>query len=234
MSLDEFSRRKGKGRFATILTDLDKSSLLEVVDSHKSDDIITILNQQPESVRASVKEVCVDMWGGFPKVIKEIFPNAAIIIDRFHVMKLVNKSLNRLRLDLDLKGLVNRYLLLSNNQSLSGEQCQDLSEILNCSPSLSIAYELKEDLRQISESNLTVKGGLRAIKKWLVSARIMLGSAADTIENHLPEIANYFLSRTTSGVTEGINTRIKLILRQSYGFKNFTLMREKLLACLLK
>lgn len=234
MSLDEFSRRKGKGRFATVLVDLDKSSLLEVVDSHKSDDIISILKQQPESVRASVKEVCVDMWGGFPKIIKEIFPNAAIIIDRFHVMKLVNKSLNRLRLDLDLKGLVNRYLLLNNNQSLSDKQCQDLAEILNCSPSLSIAYELKEELRQIYESNLTVKGGLRAIKKWLISARIMLGSAADTIENHLPEIANYFLSRTTSGVTEGINTRIKLILRQSYGFKNFTLMREKLLACLLK
>ena len=134
MSLDEFSRRKGKGRFATVLTDLDKSSLLEVVDSHKSDDIIAILNQQPESMRASVKEVCIDMWGGFPKVIKEVFPNAAIVIDRFHVMKLVNKSLNRLRLDLDLKGLVNRYLLLSNNQSLSDEQCQDLSEILNCSP----------------------------------------------------------------------------------------------------
>ena len=119
--MDEFSRRKGKGRFATVLTDLDKSSLLEIIDSHKSDDIITILKQQPESVRDSVKEVCVDMWGGFPKVIKEVFPNAAIIIDRFHVMKLVNKSLNKLRLDLDLKGLVNRYLLLSNNQSLSDE-----------------------------------------------------------------------------------------------------------------
>ena len=169
MSLDEFSRRKGKGRFATVLTDLDKSSLLEVVDSHKSDDIIAILNQQPESMRASVKEVCIDMWGGFPKVIKEVFPNAAIVIDRFHVMKLVNKSLNRLRLDLDLKGLVNRYLILSNNQSLSDEQCQDLSEILNCSPYLSIAYELKEELRQIYESNLTVKGGLRAIKKRMQS-----------------------------------------------------------------
>ena len=75
---------------------------------------------------------------------------------------------------------------------------------------------------------------MRCTKQWLVSAKIMLGSAADTIENHLPEIANYFLSRTTSGVTEGINTKIKLILRQSYGFKNFTLMRDKLLACLLK
>lgn len=81
---------------------------------------------------------------------------------------------------------------------------------------------------------MQVKGGLRAIKKWLISAKIIFGTAASTIENHLLEIANYFLNRTTSGVTEGINTRIKLILRQSYGFKSFSLMREKLLACLLK
>ena len=242
MSLDEFSRRKGKGRFATVLVDLDKSSLLAVIDSHKSDDIITVLKQQPESVRKLVKEVCVDMWGGFPKVIKEVFPNAAITIDRFHVMKLVNKSagrvtrlaLNKLRLALDLKGLKNRCLLLSNNQSLSDQEIQDLSELLACSPLLSIAYELKEDLRDIYESDLTVKGGLRAIEKWLVSANIILGSAANTLENHLTEIANYFLNRTTSGVTEGINTKIKLIVRQSYGFKSFSLMREKLLACLLK
>ena len=103
--------------------------------------------------------------------------------------------------------------------------------IFNQSPLLSIAYELKEELKNIYESNLTVKGGLRAIKKWLISAKIIFRTAASTIdENHLLEIANYFLNRTTSGVTEGINTKIKLILRQSYGFKSFSLMREKLLA----
>ncbi|WP_373543100.1 ISL3 family transposase [Chamaesiphon sp.] len=234
MSLDEFSRRKGKGRFATVVTDLDKSSLLEVIDSHKSDDIITVLKQQPKSVRDSVKEVCVDMWGGFPKVIKEVFPKAAVIIDKFHVIQLINKSLNKLRLNLGFKGLNNRYLLLGNVQDLSEEETQDLTEIFSSSPVLAIAHELKEELRDIYQSNLTVKGGLRAIKKWLISAKIVLGSAASTLENHLPEIANYFISRTTSSVTEGINTRIKLILRQSYGFKSFSLMREKLLACLLK
>jgi transposase len=72
------------------------------------------------------------------------------------------------------------------------------------------------------------------MKKWLISARVMLGSAADTLSSHIDEICNYFNNRTTSGVTEGINTRIKLIIRQSYGFKNFDLMKEKLLACLFK
>jgi len=58
------------------------------------------------------------------EVIKEVFPKASIVIDRFHVMKLVNKSLNKFRLDLGLKGLTNRYLLLSNNQDLSAEEIE--------------------------------------------------------------------------------------------------------------
>ena len=147
LSLDEFARKKGKGQFATILTDLDKSSLLEVVDSHKSDDIIAVLKQQPESIRAQVEEVCVDMWGCFPKVIREVFTNAKVVID--------------------------------------------------------------------------LSGGIGRIKKWLISAQIIFVNAAATLKSHLEEICNYFKNRTTSGVTEGINTKIKLIIRHSYGFKNF-------------
>ena len=93
-------------------------------------------------------------------------------------------------------------------------------------------YELKEELHQIYEQTFTVKNGIKKLKKWLVSARILLGKTADTIEKHLPEICNYFFNRTTSGVMERINKKIKLIIRQSYGFKNFESLREKLLACL--
>ncbi len=234
LSLDEFSRKKGQGNFATILTDLDKSSLLEVIDSHKSDDIITVLKQQPSAMREGVEEVCVDMWGGFPKVIREVFPNAKIVIDRFHVQKLVNKALNKIRLALQLKGLKNRYLLMNNQQNLTSEEEDDLELILKSSPSLKIAHELKEELITIYNSDITPSGAVRKMRKWLISAKIMLGSAANTLDSHIDEICNYFINRTTSGVTEGINTRIKLIIRQSYGFKNFDLMKEKLLACLFK
>jgi transposase len=93
---------------------------------------------------------------------------------------------------------------------------------------------LKGELISIYESDITPLGGIIQIKKWLISAQILLVSAADTVDNHLTEIANYFYRRKTSGVTEGINTRIKLILRQSYGFRSFDAMKEKLLACLFK
>ncbi len=234
LALDEFSKEKGKRKFVTVVSDLDKSSLLEVIDSHKSEEIIEVLKTQPQEVRENVKEVSVDMWGGFKKVIKAVFPNALIVIDRFHVMKLVNQNLNKIRLSLEFNGLKNRYLLLKNGGELDPDEKKELSQLLNQSPCLSIADELKEELRSIYETTTTVKMGLRKLEKWLVSARCILGQSAATLEKHLQEICNYFLNRTTSGVMEGLNTRIKLIIRQSYGFNTFQSLREKLLACLFR
>jgi len=190
LSLDEFSREKGKRKFVTVVSDIDKGSLLEVINSHKSDEIIEVLKSQPQAVRENVKEVSVDMWGGFQKVIREVFPNALIVIDRFHVMQLVNKSLNKMRLRLDLKGLKNRCLLLKNPENLTEEEAIDL--------------------------------------------RIILGQVAETLEKYIQEICHYFVNETTSGVRSGINNKIKLITRQSYGFKTFDSLREKLLACLFQ
>ncbi len=94
LSMDEVSKRKGSREFVTVVSDIEQGCLLEVIDSHKQQDIIEVLLQQPLEVRASVTEVSVDMWAGFPKVIEEVFPNAAVVIDRFHVMKLVLETLN--------------------------------------------------------------------------------------------------------------------------------------------
>ena len=160
---------------------MDTSSLLEVIDSHQSDDIaefvragfppmertqaIAVLKQQPLAMREGVEEVCVDMWGGFPKVIREVFPNAKTVVDRFHVQKLVNKALNKIRLALKMKGLKNRYLLMSNQSNLADEEQEELELILKSSPSLKIAHELKEELITIYNSDITASGGMRKIKK---------------------------------------------------------------------
>lgn len=213
---------------------MESSSLLEVIDSHKSEDIIAVLEQQAQTLRESVEEVCVDMWGGFPKVIKRVFPNASIVIDRFHVMKLVSKSLNKIRLKSGCTGAKNKSLISKNYQDLNEEEQVELKELFARSPGLGIAYNFKEELRQIYESNSNIKSGLNKLNKWLKYAGLFFSDIVNTLQNHLPEIANFFKNRTTSGVTEGINTKIKLILRQSYGFINFELMREKLLACLFK
>jgi transposase len=234
LSMDEVSKEKGRGKFVTVISDVDKSSLLEVVNSHKSDEIIEELEKIPLEIRENVKEVSVDMWGGFPKVIQEVFPKASLVIDRFHVMKLVNQSLNKMRLLLGFKGLENRTILLKNKVDLTEEEMKKLQELLRESPCLRIAYELKEEFRDIYETSRTVKMGKRKMEKWLTHARLFFGETSQTIKNHIRSICQYFANGTTSGVMEGLNNKIKLILRQSYGFKSFDLMREKLLACLFK
>jgi len=136
------------------------------------------------------------MWGGFQKVIREVFPNALIVIDRFQVMKLVNKAVNRIRLLLEFKGLKSRCLIMKNGSDLTEDEKEDLQKILNQSPCLSIAYELKEELRAIYETSTTVKMGYRRLKKWLVTARCIFGKTADTIAKHLQNICHYFINKT--------------------------------------
>jgi transposase len=96
---------------------------------------------------------------------------------------------------------------------------------------LQLAYELKEEFRKIFETCRTVEEGREQLGEWLEKARSIYCDVITTIRNHLEGICNYFLSRTTSGVMEGINNRIKLIKRQAYGFVNFENFRARLLAC---
>lgn len=73
LSLDEFSKQKGQGKFATVLTDLDTSSLLEVIDSHKSDDIITALKRIPQALRDQVEAWRVTRHAKFLLTCGEVF-----------------------------------------------------------------------------------------------------------------------------------------------------------------
>jgi transposase len=223
--------RKGHQDFVTVVSDIEQGTLIEVIDSHSAGEIIETLMTQPLAVREAVTEVSVDMWGGFPKVAQVVFPNAVLVIDRFHVMKAVNQDLNKLRRKLGITDRGSKFLLLRNRRELNPEQVIKLSAILERSPCLRIAYEMKESFRQIYQTNHTVHSGRRQFEQWLKSAQLFFSDASATIDNHLDGICNYFLSRTTSGVMEGINNKIKLIKRQGYGFSNFDNFRRRLLAC---
>lgn len=230
MSIDEISKRKGHKDFVTVVCDIDRADLVEVIDSHKQDQIVEVLERQPLAIRKQVKEVSVDMWGGFPKMIEKVFPNAVVVIDRFHVMKAVNRNLNTIRKQSEIKVKNNKFILLKNGIDLSDEENEKLELILKQSERLRLAYELKESFRAIYESKLTVEEGKTRIELWIDKAREVYCNAITTITNHIEGICNYFLSRTTSGVMEGINNKSKLIKRRAYGFVNFDNFRMRLLA----
>jgi transposase len=230
VGLDEISTSKGQKKYKAMVSDLDRRCLIEVVEKRTQEEVIEALNKQPKAIREMVEEVCIDMWGGFPKVIKKVFPNAKIVYDRFHVMQLVNKRLNEIRCKLGMRERGIRHLLLSNGEDLSREEKEKLSTLLKESPILQIAYEIKEELREIYERTRTVSGGTRKLRKWLKIAEVFYGEICDTIRQHFEGICNYFVNRTTNAVMEGLNNRSRVILRQTYGLRNFEHLRSRLLA----
>lgn len=213
------------------MVDLDQHQLVEVIDSHKQEDIISALEDYPAPVRAQVEEVSVDLWGGYAAVIKTLFPKARIVYDHFHVIQQVNRELNQLRRRLQVKFKGLPHLLWKNREQLTEAQKQQLDEGLKPFPCLTMAYELKEDLRQIYANSRTVHGAKVKMQRWVRLAQRLYRESAAMIESHLNGICNYFEHRTTSGVTEGINTKIKLIKRKGYGFHDFDHFRLRLLAC---
>ena len=123
------------------------------------------LSQQPIEVRKQVEEVSVNMWGGYPKVIEEIFPNATIVYDRFHVIKKVNDELNRIRKEEGITDRGSKFILLKNYVDLSDEQEEKLIVILAQSKTLTEAYILKEELREIYETLYNVEENKSEIEK---------------------------------------------------------------------
>lgn len=235
LGMDEFSHRKGRGNFATTVCDLDGTRLLEIIDSHKQETIIETLMKWSLKERNRIVEVAVDMWGGFTKVIKDVFPNAKIVYDRFHVMKIVNKELNKIRKQcsattktLKIKNI--KCLLMSNKENLTQEQKEKLEQVLKSSKRLRTAYELKEDFRQIYETEQSPKEAESRLEKWMNTASSLYNDSIEMVRNHLEGICNYFSNRTTNGKMEGINNKIKLIKRQAYGFTDFEHLSIRLFA----
>lgn len=80
---------------------------------------------------------------------------------------------------------------------------------------------MKEELREIYQTSQTVQTGLSMMKQWLATAIVLYGKVVQTISTHLEGICNYFISRTTSGVMEGINNKAKLMGASRLWFYKF-------------
>jgi len=202
-----------------VISDLENHCLIEVIDAHKAEELIEWLKSLwTGEERLNVEEVSIDMWAG--RVVKQVFPKARIVYDRFHVMQKAVKELDRMRRQSRLTEKGSRRILLKNNEDLTEEEKTKLEIYLKQSKRLRQAYTLKERLRSIFEIRITAKEGETQIVAWLKDARRVYADVVTTIQNHLQGICQYFANRVTSGIMEGINNRIKVIKRQGYRFAN--------------
>ncbi|WP_242022207.1 ISL3 family transposase [Microcoleus sp. FACHB-831] len=253
LGIDEIALIKGKGNYCAVLIDLEKSKLIGILAGRTQSEISQVMRGWGTEVLESIEEVSIDLWKGYKNLVIELMPNAQVVADRFHVMAQINKELDSQRKkekrkvedliktaklpeekaknEQVLEGLKkSKYVLLKNEKDLSEEQENKLAQVKEVSPKLKIMHELKEEIRKVFEQSDNWLTGLLKLGMWLASAKKYFPDSQKTIIRWLDEIIGYFDNRTTSGVVEGINNKLKLIKRSAYGFRNFENYRIR---CLL-
>lgn len=137
------------------------------------------------------------------------------------------KALEKMK---DFKG--NRYLSLRNREDLSAEDESRLQLLLDEHEELSKAYALKEDLRAIYSEAKDAAGAMTLLTEWIAKARASkvreMVSMADTISSHLEGILGYWRFRKASNAaTEGFNNKIRWLIKQAYGYRDYKYFRLK-------
>jgi transposase len=240
LGIDEIALVKGQKNYCAVLVDLDTGKLIAILERRTQEELRKTFTGWGKDVLESIEEVSIDLWSAYKNLVKELMPSAEVVADRFHVMKQINqeldeqrraekKAVNELKNEKDqaekeakLEVLKqSKYSLLKNEEELTENQKIKLEEIKKTFPKLKEMHELKEEFRTIYETSKKATEGLLDLSEWLAKSANMFTKSCQTIRNWFEEIINYFERRTTNGVVEGINNKLKLIKRRGYGFRNF-------------
>ncbi len=237
LGIDEISLVKGQGNYCAVLVDIDTGKLLAIVESRCIESLRKVLQSWGDEILSQIEEVSMDLWKPYKSLVQELMPNAEIVPDRFHIMKQVTDELDAQRKveKKEAESLKDRaekerrlsaikkskYALLKNKKDLNPQQEQKLIEVKKVLPKLANMHRLKEEFREIFETSPNPGTGLLKLLDWLKDAARDCPKSSQTIVRWFGEIINYFEHRTTNGVGEGINNKLKLIKRAAYGFRNF-------------
>jgi len=227
------------GKFRTVVYDLVSGHIIKTIPGRGGEAVerfIRKLGLHAKNLKAVAMDMAKGYWG---KVVKEL-PGVDIVFDRFHVIKLMNEKIDRLRREyqrqcakMEIKVIKGkRFLLLKNAENLTGDQRLQLEELLRLNTPLSKAYLLKEELRRLWDEP-DMESGERFLSAWCGKAessgiREMI-RMAKTLRMHRRGILNYFRHGITSGPLEGVNNKIKVMLRKHYGLRDPLYLDLKLL-----
>lgn len=239
-SIDEFKGNTGNEKYQCNVTNPDSRKILDILASRSLESLCAHYRQYTVKERSHVKEIVMDMSNIFRAAARLLFPNARITADKFHVIRLVSWSMEAVRKRIQklfhqqkrkwFKRSKN--ILLKPRYKLSPEEKIILEQMLTASKELEKAYILKEQFYKLFRAK-TRKTAARKLKDWLyLAAESNLPEfyhCIDTFTKWRSAIVNIVESKLTNGFTEGINNKIKVLKRVSFGYRNFQRFRNRIL-----
>ena len=253
MSLDETCLSNGE--VWTFLTNKDghggKGTLAAAIPGTKSDEIISILTAaMGKSARRKVVEVTCDLSPSMMLIASEVFYNAHVVNDRFHVQQVYNETVDEIRIDIRRRliaeenrldksvppktysnGETMRQILARSKHTLmmSQNKWTDIQRhraniLFKHYPILKAAYQLAMELRRIFNLKISPTKALGKMNKWYEKVMALdnnnFRSVIKTFKNHAPTIINYFRRRATNASAEAFNSKVKIFRSQMRGVRD--------------
>lgn len=226
IGLDETSRKGHE--YITVFIDLDTSRVMYIADGKKATTIEEFKEffKEHNGTPENVTDITCDMSMGFTTGIKKAFKNSKITYDKFHVMKVINEAVDKVRkAEISEQPILkqSRYVWLKNKSNLKEEQKQKLQKMSKMNLKTGKAYRLKlafQDIYNMNYSKEIAEGEFKEWIQWAVRSKLPeFKSVAKTIGSKLIGILNYFESKLTNAVLEGTNSMIQSIKSRARGYK---------------
>lgn len=247
IGIDELSLRKGRV-YRILVSDLERHQPIWFGGTDRSDANMALFYdflgpRRSQRIRLAV----MDMWKPFQRVTAVHAPQAAILYDKFHVLRHLSVAMDKVR-KTEYKRLTERadrkfikgqkYVLLSHRENLAPEKRRRLETLLAANTRLNKAYLLKEAFGQLWEYR-RAGWARRFFDHWCASLKWQrlkpFEEFAALIERHWDGIAAFCRpeNKISLGFVEGLNNKVRVIQRRSYGIRDEEYLRLKILTCTL-
>ena len=232
IGIDDKSYRKGH-KYITIVMDMEKDGVDFISLDRRKSSLDAYYESLSESDLSKISAVSMDMWDPYISSTLEHVPGAhgKIVFDRFHVMRHVNEAVDSVRKEenrdlvkkgiMDLKG--SRYIWLYSQENLPDKYRERYNALKNSDLRTGKAYSMKENIRNLWNcgSGEDAREYWKKWYSWIVHSSIdAMKIVAKMMRVHIDKILNYFTHRITNAKAEGINSKIALIEKMAYGFRN--------------
>ena len=237
IGIDEHTIHK-KRRFATTICDLKNHRVYDIIEGKSRSSIESTLMSYKG--REKVQMVCIDLSSSYRSLIRRCFPNAKIVADRFHVIRLINYHFMEFCKQAQEEVKWNRnliYPLRKKTSNLNEHEKSNLKDFFKKNPGIESAYNFKENLcdllRKKAQTASSCSRLIKQLKEMVSSMKynspVEFRRLAKTISDWFAPIIRMWRFTQNNGITEGFHRKMKLIQRRAYGFRNFANYRLRVL-----
>ena len=251
LSFDEFkSVKSADGAMSFNLCNGKTGKIIDIVENRQLNYLLKYFSYYTHQARKNVKFIVIDMYSPYISLILKLFPNAKIIIDKFHLVQLISRSLNKTRISIMKKDKKNynklkRYwrLLLKSRDELDSSHWKKftcfnefmteigvVNYLTEINQELDNTYQLYQDLLYSIKNNNFKLLNVSLNNNYNVISEYMKTSIK-TIKEYLPYIKNSFENKYNNGFIEGNNNFIKVLKRIAFGFRSFRRFKARIMIC---